>query len=838
MEFVSRINRAKILFFVFAIIFAGFTGQVNAATEKPVTEPSLLSVCINPAKTKTRAAQDDRCTDKNTGTIYESLPAKMASSSTRSNQSLPPLPADAAKATTATTVPAAASVADTPGANATASVANAAGGVAPVSLSAAMSVMPSSATSTTLPTKPVKPLNPVKTTVPVKPKNKNGTGAVKTTVPVVAAVTTVSNISTGAAGSTGTSLPVEVPGLISVCVNKSTSVLRDTADNSCSFDNEVKVEWLDSGASPKICVNNNNRQMTLAQDGKCSTKNSAVADVTANKQILACADDKTGVLRYQKSGVCGVNTDPVAWVLKDQGVARNVDDAVKTAGIQIISLIPTTGGAGVGTSTSGSTKTVTTSPATNTSSATTTTTTAPTSTTTSSTTTTTSSTTTSTTTTTASRVSGSFAGYLGGTCPDGSGIPWYWGSDSTARAGGCSAAASIAPTTTAPATTTTAVAPTTTAAPVIPGTPATPTGVAGNTQVTVSVTAGTGGTPTSYTITQSTTSGGTYSAGCTVTGASGSCVVTGLTNGTTYFFKTTATNSAGTSGLSTASSSVTPATVPGAPTIGTATVASATSVTVACTAPASNGGATITTYTATSNPGSRTGTLTSATCSSAITVTGLTSGTAYTFTVTATNSAGTSVASSASNSVTPTITCATGGTCVVGDTGPLGGKVYYVATTAFACGSTMASTCRYLEWDTTSYATTPTATTYWCNNLYTGASSVPNISGTSTAIGAGLQNTRLMRAGCTSGIANDPSLTNAQYASGWHIPSYLELDTLRNARSTAIGYATSNNGEWYTSSQTGSTLNGRSEWFDSGGTTDSKGNAIPSLRVSAFNSTP
>jgi hypothetical protein len=229
--------------------------------------------------------------------------------------------------------------------------------------------------------------------------------------------------------------------------------------------------------------------------------------------------------------------------------------------------------------------------------------------------------------------------------------------------------------------------------------------------------------------------------------------------------------------------------------------------------------------------------LTSATCSSVITVTGLTTGTAYTFTVTATNSQGTSAASAASNSVTPSATCATGGTCILGDTGPLGGKVYFVATTAFACGSTMASTCRYLEWDTTSYSTTPTATTYWCNNLYTGASSVPTISGTSTAIGAGLQNTRLMRAGCTSGIANNESLTSAQFASGWHIPSSLELDTLRNARSTTIGYASSTAGEWYTSSQTGSTLNGRSQWFDSGATTDSKANAIPSLRVSAFNST-
>ncbi|GBL21626.1 hypothetical protein EMGBS4_16860, partial [Acidimicrobiaceae bacterium] len=264
-------------------------------------------------------------------------------------------------------------------------------------------------------------------------------------------------------------LPVEVPGLISVCVNKSTSVLRDTADNSCSSGSEVKVEWLDTGMSPKICVNNNNREMTLAQDGKCSTKNSAVADVTVNKQILACADEKTGVLRYRASGVCGANTDPVTWELKDQGVARNVSDAVKTAGIQIISLIPTTGAAGDG---SGSTKTVTTSPTTNTASvtttATTTTTIAVTTTVPTATTSTTTSTSSSTTTTTvASRAVGSFAGYLGGTCPDGSGIPWYWGSGGQARAGGCSAAASIAPISTGGSGSSESAATTTTVAPVL-----------------------------------------------------------------------------------------------------------------------------------------------------------------------------------------------------------------------------------------------------------------------------------------------------------------------------------------------------------------------------------
>ena len=89
MGFVSKINRTSVLLFAFAIISGGSAVQVSAATEKPVTKPSLLSVCVNPAKTQTRAAQDDRCTDKNTGTIYESLPSKTAKSSSPKKDSLP-----------------------------------------------------------------------------------------------------------------------------------------------------------------------------------------------------------------------------------------------------------------------------------------------------------------------------------------------------------------------------------------------------------------------------------------------------------------------------------------------------------------------------------------------------------------------------------------------------------------------------------------------------------------------------------------------------------------------------------------------------------------------------
>jgi hypothetical protein len=43
--------------------------------------------------------------------------------------------------------------------------------------------------------------------------------------------------------------------------------------------------------------------------------------------------------------------------------------------------------------------------------------------------------------------------------------------------------------------------------------------------------------------------------------------------------------------------------------------------------------------------------------------------------------------------------CATGGVCIVGDTGPGGGIVFYVqaAGGTFTCGATLASTCKYLE---------------------------------------------------------------------------------------------------------------------------------------------
>jgi len=132
--------------------------------------------------------------------------------------------------------------------------------------------------------------------------------------------------------------------------------------------------------------------------------------------------------------------------------------------------------------------------------------------------------------------------------------------------------------------------------------------------------------------------------GCTTTGAL-TCVVSGLTSGTTYTFTVSASNRAGTGAVSAHSEPVTAVSVSSPPLRVTAVFARS-SATVSWSPPANNGGSAITLYTVTANVGDLSCTSESTSC----VVSGLVPGITYTFTVVATTASGVGTASATSNS--------------------------------------------------------------------------------------------------------------------------------------------------------------------------------------------
>ncbi len=186
----------------------------------------------------------------------------------------------------------------------------------------------------------------------------------------------------------------------------------------------------------------------------------------------------------------------------------------------------------------------------------------------------------------------------------------------------------------------------------------------GNTEVTVSWTApsDTGGADiTDYTVywgTEAAVTTDTTTKKSTGNGSVTSLTITGLTNGTMYYFIVTATNSAGES-VATTAVSATPATVPDAPT-DVETAPGNTEVTVSWTAPSDTGGADITDYTVywADSAGVTTDSSTNkstGTADTSLTITGLTNGLSYYFIVTATNSIGESVATTAVSATPATV---------------------------------------------------------------------------------------------------------------------------------------------------------------------------------------
>jgi len=152
-----------------------------------------------------------------------------------------------------------------------------------------------------------------------------------------------------------------------------------------------------------------------------------------------------------------------------------------------------------------------------------------------------------------------------------------------------------------------------------------------------------------------------------------------------------------------------------------------------------------------------------------------------------------------------TLSCAQGGTCVIGDTGPGGGIVFYVQT------ATAAAPWRYMEaapgtWSGNSGGVnTDDLTMIWCSNttafvasLATGSTATIS---TSTSIGAGARNTKLMLGSCTFGAANVAASYNGGGKSDWFLPSKDELNQLYSQKIT-VGGRFIPNGYWSSSEAT------------------------------------
>jgi hypothetical protein len=179
-----------------------------------------------------------------------------------------------------------------------------------------------------------------------------------------------------------------------------------------------------------------------------------------------------------------------------------------------------------------------------------------------------------------------------------------------------------------------------------------------------------------------------------------------------------------------------------------------------------------------------------------VTVTGVASSTPSTLTVTTTRT-GYATGSATVTQTSAAVTCATGGgaagTCVVGNTGPGGGKVFYV-NEANATGS------RYMEAATADSS----SGIAWCSNTTSVIAGVETITVTSeSVIGSGKANTDAMIVGgCTSGAANSARTygTATAPAGSWFLPSLSELNALYAQRTGVGGFAAV---DYWSSSQVG-----------------------------------
>jgi hypothetical protein len=136
-------------------------------------------------------------------------------------------------------------------------------------------------------------------------------------------------------------------------------------------------------------------------------------------------------------------------------------------------------------------------------------------------------------------------------------------------------------------------------------------------------------------------------------------------------------------------------------------------------------------------------------------------------------------------------TCATGGTCSVGDTGPGGGIVFYVSDTAVNAADGISTGGRYLEAAPSSFSKTPIE---WCAGGTDPNTTLVGASG--TAVGTGAMNTKVIIARCTGGAGFEAAGLTLGGKSDWFLPSQGEQVEMFNQRSL-VGFGVSQPGANY-----------------------------------------